>query len=108
MKFSELEDLYKQHFSIGYMGKNLDSKLALISLICYVVYKSKEKKPGVTYYQVITQISKGIGLTEDQICALAIICEYFGYGCEEFPTFGLKGKEIVSKIKELLASEMPF
>ena len=108
MKFSELQYLYKEHFSIGYMGKNLDSKLALISLICYVVYKFKQKKPDVTYYQVITKISDGVGLSESQICALAIICEDFGYGCTEFPTFGLKGNEIAAKIKELLLSEIPF
>jgi hypothetical protein len=49
-----------------------------------------------------------ITLTEEQIKALAIVCEDFGYGCKDFPTFGLKGSEIVSKIRELLAKWLPF
>lgn len=108
MSFEELTRFYKENFSIGFISNNLDSKLALVSLICYVVYKQRQKYPLVTYYQVISQISKNIGLTEAQKVGLSIVCEDFGYGCSEFPTFGLKGAEIINKIKELLSNELPF
>lgn len=108
MKYKELESFYKEHFSIGNLGSNLETRLALIGLICYVVYKTKQKKPDVTFYQVITKLSERIGLTEDSIKALSIICEDFSYNCTEYPTFGLKGQEIVEKIHELLSNWMPF
>ena len=108
MKFQELEKIYKEHFSLGYFGNTLENKLALIGLICYVTYKAKLKTPDVTYYQVITKIvGNPLGM-EEVIKALAIICEDFGYNCNEFPTFGLKGNEIISKIKELFNFYMPF
>lgn len=108
MKFEELNNFYKEHFSIGFLGDSLDNKLALISLICYVTYKAKLKKPDVTYYQVIMKITNGQGLTEDVVKALAIICEDFGYMCKEFSTFGLKGNDVVLKIRELLNNWLPF
>lgn len=108
MKFDELNKFYHENYSIGYMGDALENKLALISLICYVTYKAGLKQPDVTYYRVVKKISEKMGLTEEQIKALAIVCEDFGYGCKDFPTFGLKGSEIVSKIRELLAKWLPF
>ncbi len=108
MLFEDLNNLYKQNFSLGYLGKSIENKLALISLICYVTYKYRLKKPDVTYYQVIMKICDGLGFSEDLIKALAIICEDFGYMCTEFPTFGLKGNEVINKIRELLNNYLPF
>ena len=87
MKFDELRKFYKEHFSIGYLGDSLENKLALISLICYVTYKARLKKPDVTYYQIIMKVTNGMGLTEDDIKALAIICEDFGYMCKDILFF---------------------
>lgn len=108
MKFEELNKFYKNNFSLGYMGKSIENKLALISLICYVKYKASLKNPDVTYYRVITKICNGKGVSEEQIKALAIICEDFGYCCEDFPLFGLKGNQIIEKIQELILNWMPF
>lgn len=108
MKFDELRRFYKEHFSIGYLGDSLENKLALISLICYVTYKARLKKPDVTYYQIIMKVTNGMGLTEDAIKALAIICEDFGYMCKDFPIFGLKGNDVIVKIREILANWLPF
>ena len=83
-------------------------RLALISLICYVTYKSKLKNPDTTHYMIIMKISKNLGLPDEFIKGLAIVCEDLSYDCTEFPTFGLKGKEIVNKIVEILRSYVPF
>ena len=36
------------------------------------------------------------------------MCEDFAYGCKEFPTFGIKDKDIPLKIKEILKTYLPF
>jgi hypothetical protein len=54
------------------------------------------------------KISKNLGLPDEFIKGLAIVCEDLSYDCTEFPTFGLKGKEIVNKIVEILRSYVPF
>lgn len=106
--FAELETLYQENFSLDYLGKDIGNKIALISLICYVTYKSWEKKPDTSYYSVITQLSKGLDLPNKFIKSLALHCANFGYGCTEFPLFGLQGKEIIEKIREILKSYTPF
>ena len=52
------------------------------------------KNPDVTYYQVVNK--------------LAIMSEDFAYGCKEFPTFGLKPKDMPNKVKEILNKYLPF
>lgn len=108
MTYKELKKVYKDNFTLGYLNTDIKNKFALISLICYTVYKLKEKKPDITYYQIINKLSDGSGMNELEKYSLAIICEDFAYGCRDFPTFELKGKEITEKIKELLKSYMPF
>lgn len=109
MKYDELKRLYSEYFSLHYLNTNdISEKFALISLICYVTYKTKLKKPDVTHYQIIMKLSQNIGLDEDFIKGLSIVCEDFSYGCTEFPTFGLKGKAILEKIVEILKNFMPF
>lgn len=106
MSYKELRKLYSDNFSLGYLNTDIKSKFALISLICYTVRKLKEKKPDVTYYQVVNKLAEG--LPESFVYSLAIICEDFAYECKEFPTFDLTNKQIVPKIKEILNSYMPF
>lgn len=105
--YNQLKRLYNETFSLRYLGNDISSKFALISLIAYIVTKLKEKKPNVTYYQVIYKIANGI-VPQDCIELLSIICEDFAYGCTEFPTFGLKDSEIPNKIKEILLQWVPF
>lgn len=89
------------------MGTDFNFKMGLISLICYLTERLKEKKPDITHYQVIRKIT-GDSIPEDRIKGLAVICSDFGYGCKEFPTFGLADKDIPNKIKELISQFVPF
>jgi len=109
MNFEELKRFYSENYSLGYLNSSdLSTRLALVSLICYVTYKSKQKDPDATYYSIIMKLNKGINVPDKFVKGLAIVCEDFGYMCDTFPTFGLKGKEILVKIQEILKSYVPF
>lgn len=105
--YEEIQRVYNQYFSLGHLNTDINTKFALISLICYLTLKLKEKKPDVTHYQVIRKLSEGI-ITEDQMKGLAVVCSDFSYGCTEFPTFGINDKNIPAKVKEILSSWAPF
>ena len=106
--FKELQDNYIAYFSLGNIASNINEKFALISLIGYIVYNIRKKKPDTSYYEVVFKLSEGLGLSDLEIKALSVIVEDFSYGCTEFPTFGLKGKEMTEKIREILSKKMPF
>lgn len=106
--FNNLKDIYTQYFSLGKIASNINEKFALISLIGYIVYNMKRKKPDVSYYEIVYKLSEGLGISDLEIKALAIIVEDFSYECTEFPTFGLKPKEMPEKIREILSKKMPF
>ena len=116
MNFEELRKFYSNNFSIGYLNPqskdghtSFERKLILISLINYLYQKNKPKNPDLTYYSLIYKLSDKLGLPEDFIESLAIVCEDFAYGCyETFRTFGLEGKNIISEIREILSSYVPF
>lgn len=103
----DLNKLYIENFSLGYLGKDISTKFALISLICYLTYKAQNKDPTITYTKVIRSLAKDLLSREEQE-SLVIICSDFGYGCTEFPTFGIQDKDIPTKIKEILSSKLPF
>lgn len=105
--YEEMQRIYSKYFSIGYLNTDINTKFALISLICYLTKKLKEKKPDVTHYQVVRKLSEGM-ILEDQIKGLSVICSDFSYGCTEFPTFGIDDKNIPAKIKEILSNWTPF
>lgn len=114
MSFNELKKFYSEHFSTGYLNSTVngrsvfENKLVLISLICYVTYKNKQKNPDITHYEIIMKLSKNLGLPDDFIKGLSIICDDFAYQCEDFPTFGLKGQDILKEIIAILRTYMPF
>ena len=114
MNFNELKRFYSENFSLGYINSKqsnrsvFENKLVLISLICLVTYKAKLKNPDVTHYEIITKLSKNLGLPEDFIKGLAILCEDFSYECSDFPNFGLKGQDILKEIIAILKSYIPF
>lgn len=108
MAFKELEAIYNQYFNLGYINADINTRFALISLICYVVTTLKKKKPDVTYYQVVNKLAEGTGTTEDEVKGLAIMCENFGYCCTEFPTFGVKPQDMSKTIRDILNKRMPF
>jgi hypothetical protein len=113
MTFEELKDIYSKYFTLGYVNasnnrSNIENRFVLISLIDYVYSKNKPKNPDMTYYSLIYKLAQGLGLEDSIIKGLAIVCEDFAYGSEEFPTFGLKGQDIIKEIRAILKELMPF
>lgn len=116
MSFEELRKFYSEHYSLGYLNlseenghSSFERKLILISLICYLVDKNKAKNPDLTYYSLIYKLSKNLGLPDEFIKGLAIVCEDFAYGNQgNFPTFGLEGKKILEEIISVLKTYTPF
>lgn len=116
MNFEELRRFYSEHYSLGYLNLTesdghspFERKLILISLINYLYDKNKAKNPDLTYYSLIYKLSKNLGLPENYIKGLAIVCEDFAYGNSgNFPTFGLEGKKILEEIQKILSTYMPF
>lgn len=105
--YEELQKIYSKYYSLGCLDVDINTKFALISLVCYLVHKLKRKKPDVTYYQVIKKII-GENISEEYIKGLSIVCSDFGYCCTSFPTFGIEDKKIPAKIKEILLNWLPF
>ena len=113
MNFNELKRFYSDNFSLGYIssGHNrsaIEERFILISLICYITYKAKLKNPDTTHYEIIMKLSKNLGLPETFIKGLAIVCEDFSYDCTDYPTFGLKGQDIIKEVISILKSYIPF
>lgn len=107
LSYKELKDFYFDNFSLGHLNTDINSKFALISLICYLTEKLKSKSPNVSYYQVVYKLAHGV-IPEEAINGLSIVCSDFSYGCTSFPTFGIPDKEIPSKIREILSQWLPF
>ena len=114
MTFKELDRFYNDNYSIGYLNSStstrspFENRLVLISLICHITYKTKLKNPDITHYQVVMKLSDKLGLPENFIWALSIICSDFSKNCTEFPTFGLKGQDIVKEVRAILGTYLPF
>ena len=113
MTFKELKKFYSENFGLGYIdgGNNrspFENRIVLIGLICYITYKAKLKNPDVSHYQIIMKLSEGLGLPDGFIKGLSIVCEDFSYQCHEFPTFGLKGKDILKEVVAILKTYIPF
>ena len=115
MSFDELKSFYIEHYSLGNLNpapddkhSSFEKKLILISLICYLYDKNKPKNPDLTYYSLIYKLSAKLGLSDDFLKGLAIVCEDFAYGCSEFPTFGLSGKDILKEVQYVLSTYLPF
>lgn len=113
MKYSELKQIYSENFSLGYINGNnersgIENRFVLISLINYIWYKTKLKHPDTTHYEIVMKLSKDLGLDDNFLKGLSIVCEDFSYSCSDFPVFGLKGKEIIQEVVSILRSYMPF
>ena len=108
MDFKSLQSIYTEYFSLGKIASDINTKFALISLICFVTTTMKKKKPDVTYYRVVSKLCEGTGWTDNEVKGLAIVCESFGYECTEFPTFNIKPSDMTKTIKEILNKRLPF
>lgn len=108
--YEEMQKIYESNFSLNYLGSNISNKFALISLTCYLVNKLKQKSPDITHYSLLNKINNAGNnpVPTDLIKRLAVICSDFGYGCNDFPLFGLKDKDMPAKIKEILSNWIPF
>ena len=114
MSFKELRQFYFDNFSIGYLNASpntrspFENRIVLLSLVCYVTYKSKLKNPDTTHYQILMKLSDKLGLPDEFIKGFSIVCEDFSYQCNSFPTFGLKGQDIIKEIRAILSTYVPF
>lgn len=106
--FEEKKKLYNQNFSLGYIGKDFSERVALISLTSYLLQKLRVKKSNLTFLDLLKFLAKDIQIDENLLQSLAIVGDDLSYGTTEFPTFGLKDKEIPEKIKELISNWLPF
>jgi hypothetical protein len=106
--YKQLLHIYHKFFSLGFLDTDFKTKMALISLICYTTHKLKSKKPDITHYQIIQKLAVGKGIPDRYLKALAVVCDEFGYGCTEFPTFDLNEKEILNTIKDIFDKFVPF
>lgn len=107
MSYKDLQTLYNRYFSISTLGNDFSSRLALISLTCYLYDKLKPKNPDLTYFSLLYKIGKSEA-DEESLKILSIICENFGKNCKEFPDFGIQPNEMPKKIKKILHSWLPF
>lgn len=109
--YQDLEEYYKEYYSLGNLNCDIGSKFALISLICFLTKQAKVKNPDATCYLVIMKIIDG---EESQhnlkfIRGLSIVCSDIMEHCNEFLTFDIKSsKDMVKKIKEILHTYLPF
>lgn len=109
--YKELEDYYREYFSLGNLACDIGSKFALISLICFLTKQARVKNPDATCYQVIMKIINDEASSHDMkfIRGLSVICDDMMKNCDEYLTFDLKSaKAMVDKIKEILHKWMPF
>lgn len=114
LTYDEKVSFYIRNFSSGqFSSGKLSNKLALISLICLVTKKLREKDGNLTVKVVIEKIlQRPLFYTEAFdafLIGLAIVCEDFLYEVKEIDNFGFTdSKQIISKIKELLNEWCPF
>lgn len=108
--YEELQKIFSEYFHLPNLSSDGSEKLALISLICHLTEKLKEKKPDVTHWSVLYKLNQqgNCGVKEDWLKGLAVFCSEFGYGCTNFPTFGIADKDIPKKIVEMLRNWLPF
>ena len=114
LSYEEKISFYVRNFSTGaFSSGKLSNKLALISLICLVTKKLREKDGNLTVKVVIEKIlQRPLIITESFdsfLIGLSIICEDFLYQTTEIDNFGFTdSKQIIAKIKELLNEWFPF
>ena len=108
--YEELQAIYRKYFHLPNLGTDCANKFALISLTCYLTELLKHKDPDVTHWKVLYSLNKkgNCGVQDDWLKGLAVTCSEFASGCNTFPTFELKDKEIPAKIIGMLKNWLPF
>ena len=103
--YHDLENYYREYYSLGNLNCDIVSKFALISLICFLTKQARIKNPDATCYLVIMKIIDGEESQHDLnfIRGLSVVCTDMMKHCNEFLTFDMTtSKEMVKKIKEIL------
>jgi len=115
LSYKDKVTIYNDFFDLGGItSMSLNNRMALVSLICLVTFKMRQKNTSETCHSVLKKIIKSEDMLRNTqfgnfIEGLSIVCENFMYSCTKFDTFGLKSsEEIVNKIKELLDEWLPF
>lgn len=110
--YEDLEHNYAENFSLSGLNTDISNKFALISLICFVTKKMRKQNPDTTCYNVIMKIVEKDNVDDFYLKflrGLSVVCNDFMQHTTEFMTFDLKtSKEIISKIREILATWLPF
>ena len=106
--YEALTNIFSEAFPIADFDVDINSRFALISLICYTTNVVKKQQPKATNYSVLKAITKGKNYPEDILKGIACICDGFSYKCKEFPTFNIKGSEIINNIYKIMDSYLPF
>lgn len=107
--------LFTRYFSSGYLSdRNLDTKLELIKLICFVTYKMREQNKTISVKEVIEKITHKdlstplLGL-QTYLLGLSIVCEDFLYEVDTINISGFKDSNaVITRIREILESWFPF
>lgn len=110
ISFDKLCKIYTKYFTLGYLNTNISDKLACIALTCYITNELRKKGKNVTCYDILLKVGNDFTNTEKNtfLKALGAICEDFMYGCDTFPDFGIKPREMPSQLKNLLDKYCPF
>ena len=110
INYDKLSKIFSKYFSLCYVSKDISDKFACISLTCYLTNELKKKGKNVTCYQVLLALCKEYDdFTKNTFLkSLGAICEDFMFGCEVFPTFDLKPKDIPKTLKNILDNSTPF
>lgn len=113
LTYEEKKRLYQSNFSVGYLySADLNDRLVLISLLALTYQKLYQQDKTITPLKILIKLTKQ---EEDNsgfyhfLETLAILTEDFSYGIQKIDPCGMKSsQEIINKIKELLATWLPF
>lgn len=108
ISFNELRET--QHYAVGYLGSDMQDRLAVIAITCFLTNLLKKKDKGITCYDVLLKVGKDFSDLEKNtfLKALGAICEDFMRNCNTFIDLGISPKEMPKILKKLLNDYLPF
>lgn len=110
IKFENLNKIYKNYFTLSFLGNDISNKFAIISLTCYITNELRKKGKIITCYEILLNIGKKFPdeIKNTFLKSLGAICEDMMYGCNTFPTFDIEPKEMPKTLLKLLDNYCPF
>lgn len=113
LEYKDKRDIFEKCFSIGNFGtQNVNDILILLSLVSLTFLKLKEKDPNVTPLSILTKITNQRQDNSEYyklLESLSILVEDLTYNCTKADNCGLNNsQEIITKIKEILNTWLPF